>query len=203
MTPRPRKVSDEEVFGAVHRVMSRVAPAQLTLSAIAAEAGVTAGALVQRFGSKRRLLLTLMTRVADATGEMFAGLRASHPSPLGALRSYAECVAQMGESPGGLAHHLGYLQMDLTDPEFHRQVRRQARAARAEVRRLLEDAVEARELVTGTDTGRLARTVEAIVGGSLLAWAFHRDGRPSKRVCEDLDSVLAPYVATRRGHPSA
>jgi AcrR family transcriptional regulator len=35
------------------RVMLRVGPAELTLGAIAAEAGVTAGALVQRFGSKQ------------------------------------------------------------------------------------------------------------------------------------------------------
>ena len=41
------------MFAAMGRVMRRVGPAELTLGAIAAEAGVTAGALVQRFGSKR------------------------------------------------------------------------------------------------------------------------------------------------------
>lgn len=39
MSARPRKVSDEEVFGAVMRVMNRRTPAQVTLAEIAAETG--------------------------------------------------------------------------------------------------------------------------------------------------------------------
>src|SRR5437588_11255415 len=56
MSPRRRKAEDLDVFAALVRVMLRRGPAELTLGAIAAEAGVTAGALVQRFGSKRQLL---------------------------------------------------------------------------------------------------------------------------------------------------
>src|SRR5687768_12664904 len=56
---RPRKVSDDEVFAAAMRAMSRVGPGELTLALIAEEAGVTAGALVQRFGSRRQLLVTM------------------------------------------------------------------------------------------------------------------------------------------------
>ena len=64
MSPRPRKVSDEEVFAATYRAMQRLGPGDLTLAEIAAEAGVTAGALAQRFGSKRALLLALADRAA-------------------------------------------------------------------------------------------------------------------------------------------
>ncbi len=86
MSPRPRKASDNEVFGAAMRVMSRVGPADLTLSAIAAEAGLTPGALVQRFGSKQRLLRTISSQLGGAAAEIFAQLRSAHPSPLAALR---------------------------------------------------------------------------------------------------------------------
>jgi AcrR family transcriptional regulator len=51
VSPRPRKVSDENVLAAMQRVMSRVGPADLTLDALAREAGDPAGALVHRFGS--------------------------------------------------------------------------------------------------------------------------------------------------------
>ena len=64
MSPRPRKASDAEVFAAAGRVMARVGPAQLTLAQIAGEAGLTAGALVQRFGSKRELLVALSNEFA-------------------------------------------------------------------------------------------------------------------------------------------
>lgn len=207
MSPRPRKVSDEEVFAATHRAMTRVAAGELTLSHIASEAGVTAGALVQRFGSKRDLLLRLSAGSADWTKEMFAQLRAAHRSPLAALRAYGDCVAQMGEGPGGLAHHLGYLQIDLTDPDFHRLVKAQATATRRGIRQLLDAAAVSGELRPGVDTASLARTVEAIVGGSLFAWAFYREGRATNWVRQDLDAVLRPYLpaalSTRRGRVRA
>ena len=66
MSPRPRKVSDDDVLAATHRAMARLGPGELTLAQIATEAGVTAGALAQRFGSKRALLLTLAERAASS-----------------------------------------------------------------------------------------------------------------------------------------
>src|SRR5207237_435542 len=63
MSPRPRKASDADVFATAARVMSRRGPAQLTLVEIAAEAGLTAGALVQRVGAKRGLCLALAGQV--------------------------------------------------------------------------------------------------------------------------------------------
>ena len=60
MSPRPQKVTDIDIYMAAQRVMSRLGPGELTLAEIAKEAGVTAGLLVQRFGSKRDLLLSLL-----------------------------------------------------------------------------------------------------------------------------------------------
>jgi AcrR family transcriptional regulator len=199
MTPRRPKASDEEVFAAAARVMSRVGPAQLKLADIAAEAGVTAGALVQRFGSKRDLLLAITEQAARATRDVFAGLRAAHSSPLAALHAYADCFAVMGASPGALAHNLGYLQLDLTDPDLHRHTMAQARATSTALRRLLDDAVAAGELGPVVDTRMLARTVQATLSGSLLTWAFYRTGPAARWVRDDLDAVLRPLLA---GPPS-
>ncbi|HEX9941457.1 MAG TPA: TetR/AcrR family transcriptional regulator [Thermoanaerobaculia bacterium] len=190
MSPRPRKASDEEVFAATHRAMSRLGPAQLTLAEIAAEAGVTAGALVQRFGSKKGLLLAIMVQMADWTRDYFVQLRAAHDSPLATLYAYADCYAQMGESPATLAHHLSYLQLDLTDPDFHRHILEQAKATRAGFRDLLEEAVAAGELAPGVDAGALARAVEVTLSGSLMTWAFYREGSLSDWMRADLDALL-------------
>src|SRR5689334_6668964 len=103
--PRPQKVSDDDIYMAAHRAMSRLGPGELTLADIAEEAGVTAGLLVQRFGSKRDLLLSLSEKFSGGTGEMFAGLRKAHRSPLAALRAYSDCMAHMASTPAAFARN--------------------------------------------------------------------------------------------------
>ena len=197
MSPRPRKVSDDEVFVAAQRAISRLGPAELTLARIADEAGLTAGALVQRFGSKRDLLLRLMERFSGGTGEIFAELRRGHRSPLAVLRAYAECMADMASSPEALLRNFAYYQMDLTDPEFRRHLAASARATRQELQQLIKEAVEAGELARTTNARQLARIIEAVVGGSMLSWASHQEGPAAKWMRDDLNSVLKPYINNR------
>jgi AcrR family transcriptional regulator len=194
MTPRPRKATDDQIFEAALRVMSRLGPTRWTLGDVAKEAGLTAGALVQRFGSKRALQITLYEKFADGTGAMFASLRASHRSPLATIRAYAECIAQMAATPHELAHHLEYLQLDLTDPDFHRSALAQARSTRAELRKLLDEAVAAGELTPLVKTSELARAIEVAVSGSLMTWGFYQEGSAVKWIRKDLDMILEMFA---------
>ena len=198
VSPRPRKVSDEQVFAAAHRATNRLGPSELTLAEIAAEAGVTAGALAQRFGSKRELLLALARAAAASTGDFIAQLKAAHRSPLAAVRAYAECMSQLAQSPAALARNLAYLQIDLADPDFREQLAVQAKATRAGLVDLLTDAVAAGELKRGTDVAKLARTVEAMVSGSLMTWAFYSEGPAGRWIRDDVNAVLTPYLRGKR-----
>jgi AcrR family transcriptional regulator len=198
MSPRPRKVSDDEVFQAAQRAMSRLKPAELTLAAIAEEAGVTAGALVQRFGSKRELLLALSDRFSGGTQEMFADLRRGHRSPLAALRAYGECLSHLATTPEALARNLSYLQIDLTDPDFRTHLVAQARAARVELQSIIKDAIAAGELVKDVNPTRLARTVEVILSGSMMTWAYYEEGTAAAWMRADLEAVLKPYLVRAR-----
>ena len=195
MSPRPRKVSDDEIFQAAYQVMQRVGPAELTLADIAKEAGLTAGALVQRFGSKRELLLKLSERFSSGTGDMFAELRRGQRSPLATLRAYAECMAGMAATPAALIRNLSYLQIDLTDEDFRKHLAKQAAATRRELQKLIREAIAARELVPATNPRQLARTIEAVVGGSMLSWAYYQEGSAAKWMRDDLNAVLKPYLA--------
>jgi AcrR family transcriptional regulator len=198
MSPRTRKVSDDDVFAAAYRAMNRLSPGDLTLAQIAAEAGVTASALVQRFGSRRALLLQLATAASDSTDDFIAGLRERHRSPLAALRAYAECLAGLADSPAALARSLAYLQIDLTDPDFRKPLMVQARATRAGLESLIKAAIAAGELRRSVKPGALVRTVEAVLSGSMMTWAFHQEGTAARWMRDDLDAVLAPYVVKKR-----
>jgi AcrR family transcriptional regulator len=197
MSPRPRKVTDSELFAATQRVMSRVGPRDLTLAAIAAEAGVTAAVLVQRFGSKRALLLALFQKHADSAGDFFADFVKQHASPLAALRAYADCMAGMAASPASLARNLAYLQIDLTDPAFSKCLLKQARATRDGLRRLVEAASAAGELIRDVNPAKLARTIDTVLSGSMITWAFYREKTAAQWMRADLEAVLVPWLAKR------
>jgi AcrR family transcriptional regulator len=198
VSPRPRKVSDEDVFAATYRAMGRLGPGELTLAEIADEAGVTAGALVQRFGSKRALQLALAESAAQFAGAFIRGLREKHTSPLAALRDYASCMAQMAETPAALARSLAYLQIDISDDDFRKHLLVQSKATREGMIELLDEAVSKGELAKGTDTARLARLIEAMLGGALLTWGAYREGTAGAWIREHVEAVLAPHLTSRR-----
>ena len=191
---RPQKVTDDDIYMAAQRAMSRLGPGELTLAHIAAEAGVTAGLLVQRFGSKRDLLLSLSEKFSGGTSEMFDELRKGHRSPLAALRAYSDCMAHMAATPAAFARNFAYLQIDLTDPGFRKHIAKHAAASRVELQKLIREAIDAKELKPDTNAKQLARTIEAVVGGSMLSWAFYQEGTAQKWMRQDLDAVLKPYI---------
>ena len=102
VSPRRRKVSDNEVFDAAVRAMKRRGPHELTLADIAGEAKVTPGLLVQRFGGKRELLLALSERFARCAPTVFQQLKATHREPLAMLRAYAASMADLASTPDAL-----------------------------------------------------------------------------------------------------
>jgi AcrR family transcriptional regulator len=194
MSPQRRKVEDADVFAAMGRVMRRVGPAALTLAAIAAEAGVTAGALVQRFGSKRELVLAHWRQAAVSGGGLRPQPGARTRSPLSALRATAAMYAKLAVSPSAALRNLAYMQSDWADPALRRHVLRHARAARARYEEWLAEAVSRGELRADTDVRALARMIEVTLGGSFLARTLHREGSAATRFREDLDFTLRPYL---------
>jgi AcrR family transcriptional regulator len=201
MSPRPRATSDEDLLAATHRVVSRLGP-NLTLADVAKEAGVSPATLMQRFGSKRGLLLAFAAAGSADVSDELKAIRAQHTSPLAAIFGVARCMASMADTPETLANSLAFLQMDLVDPEFHQHAAAHSRGMLAAMKALLDEAVAQGELAP-TDTTRLARAVQAMIGGSLLQWAIDREGTVADRLSEDLDALLySRYSPSRdRRHP--
>jgi AcrR family transcriptional regulator len=202
MTPRPRETSDQEILAAAARVMQRLSPSRLTLADIAKEAGVVPATLIQRFGTKRELLLAnCKAWTADVAGQ-FALARAKYGSPLKTLiELFVEC-SSFAATPESMANGLAYLQIDLTDPEFHAVLLTQFVTTREETKKLLDEAVAARELKP-CDTVELARLVQQVNGGAMLDWAVYRKGSLASWLRASLESLLLPYrrLPRRRAKP--
>lgn len=192
MCPRPRETSDAEILAATARAMQRYSPTRLTLAHVAKEAGVVPATLIQRFGTKRGLLLALCRTAPGGVPQQFAAARAKFGSPIKTLiELYADCTA-FAPTPEALANGLAYLQIDLTDPEFHAITLAQFRALRDETQKLLDEAVAARELHK-CNTAELARLFQHLNGGAMLSWAVYREGSVAAWLRRDLEALLRPY----------
>ncbi len=62
MSPRPRSASNDDILDGVMRAIATVGPARLALTDVAEETGLAPATLIQRFGSKRGMLLAALER---------------------------------------------------------------------------------------------------------------------------------------------
>lgn len=196
MSPRPRETSDQEILAAAARVMQRIGPARFTLADVAEEAGVVPATLIQRFRTKRSLLLAVCGSTTIDVTAQFAAALARHKSPLKTLiELYAECTS-FAKTPEELANGLAYLQIDLTDEEFRALALRQFREIQSATKKLLDEAVAAREL-RPCNTHSLARLMQSVFNGSMIAWGIYQEGSVAAWVRADIESLLAPYRLTQ------
>jgi AcrR family transcriptional regulator len=190
--PRPKTVDDDAVLDAALRVIDRGGPGGLTLAAVAREVGLAPATLLQRFQSKRGLLLAIAGRGSDSADSSLREATKRHRSPLRALLAGLVDTTSRVASPETMANHLAFLQIDLSDPEFHELALAYTTAVREEIKTLLDAAVEAGEL-DATDTSRLAHGVQTTYSGALITWAIYRKGRLDTWLRRELDTLLAPY----------
>ena len=167
--PRPRTVPDNAVLAAAARVVRRSGPTGFTLAAVGAEAGLSAATLVQRYGSKRALLLANAESGLDAIGEAFAGADV--------VEGFVALAGGV-TTPEEMANSLAFLHLDLVDDEFRAIAERHWDAVRAEVTRISGDE-------------ELARRLLVTYNGSLITWAVERDGPLPDRLRADLSAVIA------------
>ena len=197
MSPRPRTVQDDAILDAAVQVLSRVGPEKITLADIGAAVGLSAATLVQRFGSKRELMLALLKHAIGNVDARFEAAMAGHESPLEALFAAAGERPGPLKGPGTAANRLAFYMSQLDDPDFRALAEDNSRSAVEGFRKLLDNAVEAGELSGGyLNTHQLAETIYSMTMGSLVTWTVMSEGSLKDKVRRDLDVLLRPF---RRG----
>jgi AcrR family transcriptional regulator len=194
---RPRGTGDAAILRAAAEVIGRTGPARFTLAAVASEVGLVPATLVQRFGSKRGLLLAL-ARQSAADADAIAGqareVRRQHGSALAALTALAVGRLAPMTTPDRFANHLAFLCLDLTDPELYEPALAVHEAHGRAIAALVEEAAGAGELRAGIKAGPLTRSIQSAIAGAGLTWALDREGALPDRVAAEIAAVLAAYL---------
>jgi AcrR family transcriptional regulator len=193
MAGRPRTRTDEEIFQAVLHAAARAGSRGVTLADIAAEAGLAPSTLVERFGSKRALLLAAGRTAADGVEAAFARTAGRGDCHLSALADALVLLSEGVRTRAALAHHLGALQLDIADPDFRRLARRHATTLHRQLAVTLARARELGELAESADPERLAGTVQVTYNGALVSWGVAGRGSLEAALRDALESVLAPW----------
>jgi AcrR family transcriptional regulator len=186
---RPRSVSEEQILLATQQALLRLGPAGITLAEVASAVGLAPATLVQRYGSKRGLLLAFARSAAASAKAPFEQARLSVASPVLALRRALVQIATDLSSRQQVANSLAMLLTDLEDSELLTAARAHAENTQAAIKTLLDEALIAGELPQ-VNTEHLSLSVQAAWNGALVQWAL-RGGADFEAF---LNEVIAPLL---------
>jgi AcrR family transcriptional regulator len=197
MSPRPRTVADATILEAAVTVLGRIGPERLTLADVGEEAGLSAATLVQRFGSKRDLMLSVFKFTTLGFETRLQTAIDTNESPLEAIFAAAMDRPGIPGEPEAISNMFAFFLSDLRDPAFRDIAQQNARSAVEGFKNLLDQAVEQGELTESyVDTARLAETIYSITIGTLMRWSIFGEGSYRTLIRGELDVLLRPF---RRG----
>lgn len=179
---RTRSIPDETLLDGALAVIRRAGPERATFAAVAAETGLAAATLVQRFGSKPALVRAALLRAWDLLDGRTAACDATAPAtPEGAIELLVVLSRDYGEGDE-YAEGLMILREDLRDPVLRRRGVRWGEALATALGRRLGDR-EPRP-----DLGRL---MAAQWQGAVTWWSFDR----SEPVTQAVERALRAWLA--------
>lgn len=196
--PRPRLVSDEAAFAAFDAAIAEHGPNGVTLALVAERLGVTAPALMRRFGSKQGLFTAFMQHELTAQPARLSALMTAEGDPLEALLALAGHTRRYSRSRKAYLRHLASFFLQLADDEaLVPVIAKWFEGERRWMAERLREAQAIRALKPATPVAELARTLQAALHGGRLQWATGGRGTEGAWSRRELEAVLAPW-RTRR-----
>ncbi len=164
---RTKKISDDEALDGALKAMFRSGPAEFTLSAVAAEIGLSPATLLQRFGDKQ----TLVVRAIGRDNGEFARMIAEAPPLTGreAVLDLFWLLTPDIDDPAVLADKVLWLREDFRNAALRDLAQGRLRMLRAAI------AARLPPLSIGAETA--ARLLEAQWQGAMTQWGVFHEGR--------------------------
>ena len=182
---RPRRHPDSTLIDAAAAAIAERGVSEWSLEDVAARTGMSPAALVKRFGSKRSLLLAVVTAWVELIPDPPAGGIAD---PLGMLvRQLRDDFA--GLEAGTAPAHLGLLLAEIGDAEIRPLVREGWRRQEAIYAALLA-AARRQGALRGPAPDRAGAMVMALAQGVALRWSVDPEGSLPEAQAQALSTLL-------------
>lgn len=180
------------MLSAAGAAISALGPS-FTLADVAREAGISAGTLVQRFGSKHGLLVAMIqTAIVSMRSAMSAAL-AGVDDPVAAVKqSLSKWYAPL-DDPRTAANSLAQLAFELADGELRELMAEFYAVMEGELRPPLTRAAAAGDLPGAPPVPVAARILTAVADGTAIHWSARPAGSLCARMSADLEAVLAGW----------
>lgn len=180
--PRPKTTTDEAIFAHALVLMQERGSEALTFAALAERSGLAGSTLVQRFGSKPKLIHAAMLHAWDGFELLNEQIAAEESrTPAGAIAMLGRLSQTYGDIEG-YADQLHVLREDLRHPDLRERGRRWIETLAARIG----------ECFAGTP-GAPADIGILMVGqwqGALLLWGFSPGSRLDTFIRSHLDRFL-------------
>lgn len=183
MAPK-KAIDDQSVLMQALLVISKQGVENFTLADIGSAVGLSPATLMQRFGSKQKLLVLAAKQAYIKLTEDLEALKKKK------MHWNKELLHLLSEVPEGLttreeiASSLGVLKLDMTDPELHPIARKLFEALRKRIQELLTIGQ-----IPG-DTEMIARELDALRHGLIIQWTLSGNGTLQKWLVNGFNTYL-------------
>jgi AcrR family transcriptional regulator len=192
-----------ELAAAAWRLAAREGLEAVTVRGVAAEAGLSTGAVVHYFRDKEELILFAFETSVDRVGRRWARAAERVTDPLELARvQVVEGLPLDADRRAEFRVWFAFLGLAMTRPEFARAQRVAYRAWRRRLTLTLREAQEQGRIATALDCEREAAALIALVDGLAVQASFEPRAFTADRLLELVDDRLTalrpgPEAATR------
>lgn len=197
---RPTRFTSDQLLDAALVVLRRDGPAELSVAAIAREAGAPSGSVYHRFASRDVLVGVLWLRTVERFQDGYLDVLGAHDDPVEAVRAAARHVLRWSrEHPAEVALLMLHRSEDLLGGDWPDELVERNRAQRA---RLVDAARTLARRLPCTDATALRRVVFAAVDvpyaevRARVAQGQPIDTTSDQLVDETVRAVLAPLTTS-------
>ena len=196
--PRSKTVPDDKVFSITLRLLGKLGFKSLTLEQVGTESRLSPSTLVQRFGSKKKLVLHALVFAVDNL-ELRAKeiCKSQWDRPVDKLVDYLCSTVVEIRKKDDFANHFALLALDVSDKEFQEVANRHNRAQLKLIKHFVDSAAE-KKLVVDCDTKALAQSIQIHFNGCLCTWPIMGKGKLTNWVEKNIKTLLKPHTVDGR-----